>query len=248
MQEQLLVVEDDIVLQLSLTAMLRREGFATLTARTVGEAQAQLQTEHPVIVLLDLGLPDGSGFDVLAQLNGTPDTPLAIVTTAKDSLAVAIEALRLGAFDFLTKPINQDLLRNALRRAIEHYQLRKSAREVERLRAHEEAMRATARAAAHHISQHLTVIMGEAQLLQEELGDPNAQLALDRIVQASEAAAQTLNDLRSARQFVVAEANSPEPILDLSAAVSKADDPAEWCAEPGTENQAARTDADDSAE
>jgi DNA-binding NtrC family response regulator len=227
MQEQLLVVEDDIVLQLSLTAMLRREGFATLTARTVSEAEAHLQTEHPVIVLLDLGLPDGSGFDVLAQLNGTPDTPLAIVTTANDSLAVAIEALRLGAFDFLTKPINHDLLRNALRRAVEHYRLRKSAREIERLRAHEEAMRATARAAAHHISQHLTVIMGEAQLLQEELGDPNAQLALDRIVQATEAAAQTLNDLRSARQFVVAEANSPEPILDLGAAVSNADDPAE---------------------
>lgn len=227
MQERLLVVEDDLVLQLALTAMLRREGFTILTARSVGEARMQLLKEHPTVVLLDLGLPDGSGLDVLAQLNGDPDAPLAIVTTANDTLAVAIDALRLGAFDFLTKPINQDLLRNALRRAIEHYQLRKSAREIERLRAHEEAMRATARAAAHHISQHLTVIMGEAQLLQEELADPNVQLALDRIIQATEHAAQTLSDLRSARQFVVTEVNSPEPILDLGAAVSNMNNPVE---------------------
>lgn len=223
MQERLLVVEDDVVLQLSLTAMLRREGFTILTARNVGEARLQIANERPVVVLLDIGLPDGSGLDVLSQLTGDPVAPLAIVMTANDTLSVAIEALRLGAFDFLTKPINQELLRSGLRRAIEHHQLRKSAREIERLRAHEEAMRATARAAAHHISQHLTVIMGEAQLLQEELADPNAHLALERIIQATEQAAQTLSDLRSARQFVVAEADSPEPILDLGAAVSRTD-------------------------
>jgi DNA-binding NtrC family response regulator len=226
MQEQLLVVEADLVLQLALAAMLRRDGYVILTACSVGEARMQLLAERPVVVLLDLMLPDGSGLDVLAQLNGKPDAPLAIVTMASDSPAVAIEALRSGAFDILTRPINPDLLRNALRRAIEHFQLRKSAREIERLRAYEEAMRATARAAAHHISQHLTVIMGEAQLLQEELHDPNAQLALDRIIQATEYAAQTLNDLRSARQFIVAEANSPEPILDLDAALSQTDPPA----------------------
>ncbi len=221
MQERLLVVEDDLVLQLALTAMLRREGFTILTARSISEARVQLLQERPIVALLDLGLPDGSGLEILAQLNGAPDAALAIVMTANDTLAVAIEALRLGAFDFLTKPINQELLRNALRRAVEFHQLRKSAREIERLRAHEEAMRATARAAAHHLSQHLTVIMGEAQLLQEELADPNAQLALDRIIQATEHAAQTLSDLRSARQFVVTEANSPEPILDLGASAAK---------------------------
>jgi DNA-binding NtrC family response regulator len=220
MQEQLLVVEDDVVVQLSLTAMLRREGFAILTARSVSEARVQLLQARPIVVLLDIGLPDGSGFDILAQLNGVPDAPLAIVTTANDSMSVAIESLRLGAFDFLTKPINHELLRNALRRAVEHYRLRKSAREIERLRAHEEAMRATARAAAHHISQHLTVIMGESQLLQEELTDPTVRLALDRIIQATEHAAQTLSHLRSARQFIVTETNSKEPILDLGAAAS----------------------------
>jgi DNA-binding NtrC family response regulator len=218
MPEQLLVVEDDVVLQLSLTAVLRREGFTILGARSLAEARMQLMRERPTVVVLDVNLPDGSGFEILEHLRSEPDSPLAIVSTASDSLATAVEALRLGAFDFLTKPINNDLLRAAVRRAVEHFRLRESAREIERLRAHEEAMRATARAAAHHISQHLTVIMGETQLLQEEVGDPEARSSLERILRATEQAAQTLVDLRSARYFVVSQVSQRDPILDLDAA------------------------------
>jgi DNA-binding NtrC family response regulator len=218
MQEQLLVVEDDVVLQLSLTAMLRREGFAILAARSVAEARVQLMRERPTVVLLDVNLPDGSGFEILEHLRVEADSPLAIVSTASDALTTAVEALRLGAFDYLTKPINNELLRAAVRRAVEHFRLRQSAREIERLRAHEEAMRATARAAAHHISQHLTVIMGETQLLQEELADEDSRAGLERILRATEQAAQTLIDLRSARHFIVKEAAAPDPILDLDAA------------------------------
>ncbi|NTW04431.1 MAG: response regulator [Oscillochloris sp.] len=218
MSEQLLLIEDDVVLQLSLSAMLRREGYTLLLARSVAEARIQLDREHPIVVLLDLGLPDGSGFDVLQQLKQSSENPMVIVTTASDTLNTAINALRLGAFDYLTKPINNDLLRNAIRRAAEYYRLRQSAREIELLRAHEEAMRATARAAAHHISQHLTVIMGETQLLQEELIDPEVRASLERILRATEQAAQTLVDLRSARHFVVKEFQTVEPILDLDAA------------------------------
>lgn len=223
MAEQLLIVEDDVVLQLSLSAMLRRVGYDILSAGSVAEARVQLLQERPVVLLLDLGLPDGSGFDILSQLKAAPDSPLVIVTTASDSITTAIEALRLGAFDYLTKPINYDLLRNALGRAVEHYRLRQSSREIERLRAHEEAMRATARAAAHHISQHLTVIMGETQLLQEEILEPEARSSLERILRATEQAAQTLTGLRSARHFVINEALSSEPILDLDAAAREAE-------------------------
>ncbi|MBX0328768.1 response regulator [Oscillochloris sp. ZM17-4] len=221
MSEQLLLIEDDVVLQILLSAMLRRDGYTLLMARSVAEARAQLEQERPIVVLLDLGLPDGSGFDVLQQLSQSPSSPLVIVTTASDTIATAVKALRLGAFDYLTKPINNDLLRNAIRRAAEHYRLRQSAREIELLRAHEEAMRATARAAAHHISQHLTVIMGETQLLQEELSDPEVRASLERILRATEHAAQTLVDLRSARHFVIKEYQAIDPILDLDAAADR---------------------------
>ncbi|HMQ31702.1 MAG TPA: response regulator [Chloroflexaceae bacterium] len=204
MQEQLLVIEDNVVLQLSLTALLRREGFGILAARSVAEARVQLLRERPSVILLDVGFPDGSGLELLEELRASPDSPLAIVATAGDASPAAVEALRHGAFDVLAKPINNDLLRAAVRRAVEHYRLRQAAREIERLRDHEEAMRAMARAAAHHIGQHLTVIMGETQLLQEEQGDPEVRASLARILRATEQAAQTLVELRAARQFVVA--------------------------------------------
>ncbi len=217
MQEQLLLVEDDVALQLALTAVLRREGYSVLAARSVAEARAQLLRECPTVLLLDVGLPDGSGFEILEDLPASPDSPLAIV--ASDTPAAAGDALRLGAFDFLSRPIDNDLLRAAVRRAVEHYRLRESAREIERLRALEEAMRATARAAAHHISQHLTVIMGETQLLQEELADPEARASLERILRATEQAAQTLVELRAARHFVARESPAAtEPAPDLDAA------------------------------
>lgn len=215
MQEQLLVVEDNVVLQLSLTAMLRREGFSLLVARSVAEARVQLLRERPSVILLDEGLPDGSGLELLEELRASPDSPLAIVATAGGALHTAAEALRHGAFDLLTKPLNNDLLRAAVGRAVEHYRLRQAAREIERLRAHEEAMQITARAAAHHISQHLTVIMGETQLLQEEQGDPEVRASLARILRATEQAAQTLVELRAARQFVGAP---PAPAGELRAA------------------------------
>jgi DNA-binding NtrC family response regulator len=200
MQEQLLVVEDDVVLQLSLNAMLRREGFTILAARSLAEARVQLLRERPMVVLLDLSLPDGSSLEILEQLAARPDGPLVIVSAAGDALASALDALRRGAFDYLTKPISHELLRAAVGRAVEHYKLRMAAREGERLRAHEDAMRAVTRSAAHHISQYLTVIMGEAQLLQEELEDLDARASLDRILRATEQVALAIAELRAARQ------------------------------------------------
>lgn len=200
MHEQLLVVEDDVALQLSLTAALRREGMRILASRSIAEARAQLLRERPAVLLLDLGLAGGSGFELLDELSASPDSPLVIVAVAGDASGTAAAALQLGAFDVLVKPINNDLLRAAVSRAGEHYRLRQAARDLERLRAAEETMRTTARAAAHHISQNLTVIMGETQLLQEELGDPEARASLERILRATQQAAQNLVELRSARQ------------------------------------------------
>ncbi len=209
------MIEDDVVLQLSLTAQLRREGFRILAARDVAEARAQLLRERPSVILLAVGPSDRDALALLEELRASPDGPLAIVATT-GSLADAAEALRHGAFDFLTRPINHDLLRAAVCRAVEHYRLRQTARELERLRAHEEMMRLTARAAAHYISQHLTVIMGETQLLQEEQGDPEVRASLERILQATEQAARTLVELRAARQLP--EAGPPKPVDGLPAA------------------------------
>jgi DNA-binding NtrC family response regulator len=226
----LLIVEDDLILQIALVAMLKREGYPIQSARTIAEARASIAQERPEVVLLDLGLPDGSGFELLAdnaeeaKSADSESSPLMIVTTGDTSLQGAVMALRLGAFDYLTKPINIELMRVAVRRALEHQRLRRSAHEVHTLEAQQEAMRATARAAAHHLSQHLTVIMGEAQLMLEEIADPSNRDNLERVINATEQAARVLNDLRQARHFITKETRLSEPILDLSAAQADRDE------------------------
>lgn len=214
MQEPILLVEDDHILQLSLTTMLRRDGYAVDTARNVTEARLAILARRPRIILLDLGLPDGSGFDILNWLAMEPDRPLIIVTTANDSPKAALEALSLGAFDYLTKPINHDTLRHTLRRAVSYDQLRLQVREYERLKTEVDEARIAVRAMAHHISQALTVMMGEAQLVREEVNDMSLRASLDRIVRMTEEAAQMIATLRAVRLFAPRESSvdpSSEP-------------------------------------
>ncbi len=201
MQEPVLLVEDDHILQLSLTMMLRRDGYTVDTARSVTEARLAILSRRPRIILLDLGLPDGSGFDILNWLSLEPDRPLIIVTTANDTPKAAIDALALGAFDYLIKPINHEMLRYTLRRAVSYNQLRQQVRDYERLRGEVEEARLAVRSATHHISQALTVIMGEAQLAREEVSDLTLRANLDRIARMADEAAQTVATLRGLRLF-----------------------------------------------
>ncbi len=109
-----LVVDDDPNARTLLKELVEAEGFATLTASTVAEAREQL-ANGPDIVLLDLLLPDGEGLDLLRQGPVRADTQI-VVTTGHASLESSIEALRLGATDYLLKPINLAQLRAILSR------------------------------------------------------------------------------------------------------------------------------------
>lgn len=207
MQEPILLVEDDQILQLSLTTMLRREGYAVDTARNVAEARLAIMNRQPRIILLDLGLPDGSGFDILTALATDIDRPLVIITTANDSSKAVLDALASGAFDYLVKPINYEMLRYTLRRAVSYDQLRRQMREYERLQAEVEQAQVVVRSIAHQISQALTVIVGEAQLVRTEVNDTALRTSLDRIVRMAEEAAQRIVTLRSIRLFASYESS-----------------------------------------
>lgn len=101
-----LVVEDDDGARLLLVKSLEREGFSPLQAANVHEATEMLE-RHPVsIVLLDLGLPDGSGLEFLrARRDAGDQTPVIIVSGWGDS-ADKVAGLRLGADDYLAKPFS----------------------------------------------------------------------------------------------------------------------------------------------
>ncbi|HEU4724546.1 MAG TPA: sigma-54 dependent transcriptional regulator [Candidatus Eisenbacteria bacterium] len=112
----LLLVDDEPNIRSSLQGALGREGYQADAASTLEEARARLREAYDV-VLLDVRLPDGSGLDLLPEiLAGHPDT-IVIMMSGHATIDAAVQATRLGAFDFLEKPLSLErlliLLRNA---------------------------------------------------------------------------------------------------------------------------------------
>ena len=116
---RLLVVDDEPDLRTLYELTLLRDGHDVETAGTVHDA-CQLITEHQYdAVITDMRLPDGTGLDVLRQLEKTGRSEKAIVITAHGSAENAVEALKAGAFDYLTKPVDLKQFRAVVAGAIE---------------------------------------------------------------------------------------------------------------------------------
>lgn len=120
-QPLILLVEDDPSLRRFLQSTLRRQGFQPLAAATGQEALLMARTHQPELVLLDLGLPDMEGLEVLQALRREREAPVLILS-ARDRERQKVEALDAGADDYLTKPFGPDELlariRVALRRVV----------------------------------------------------------------------------------------------------------------------------------
>jgi two-component system, NtrC family, response regulator AtoC len=109
-----LVVDDDENARRALAMLLAEEGFAPQTADSLGQARDRLLAAPPDVVLLDLTLPDGSGFDLIQDLKAQIDHVEVVVITGHASVDSAVEALRHGACDYLTKPVDATRLRTML--------------------------------------------------------------------------------------------------------------------------------------
>ena len=104
--DRLLVIDDEPDLRTLYELTLLREGYQLASAGTVAEALQLLQAERFIAVISDMRLPDGSGLDVLAWLEREQRPERVIVITAHGSAENAVEALKAGAFDYLTKPVD----------------------------------------------------------------------------------------------------------------------------------------------
>ena len=100
-----MVVEDDAPVRHLITASLSAEDYTVIVAQTAAEAVHLATTRNPYMILLDLGLPDGDGVEVIKQIRVWTETPI-IVISARDEDTDKIEALDAGADDYLTKPFS----------------------------------------------------------------------------------------------------------------------------------------------
>jgi two-component system response regulator PilR (NtrC family) len=121
---RILVVDDERSMRELLAIVLRREGYEVLLAEN-GKGAIQLLEREPVDILIsDIKMPDLSGVDVLRAAKKIDQDILGIMITAFASTETAVEAMRLGACDYLSKPFDIDLLKMKVREKIENRQLR----------------------------------------------------------------------------------------------------------------------------
>lgn len=133
-----LVVEDDVELRRSLEELLQAEGIPTLGAGTAAEAAALLAQKEAGLILLDLGLPDMDGLELLARLKASEEAPV-VVLTGRSDIATVVEAMKRGAENFLVKPmeaaqviavVKKELARHVWHRQMESQMAREKARGV----------------------------------------------------------------------------------------------------------------------
>ncbi|MFH1370150.1 MAG: sigma-54 dependent transcriptional regulator [Planctomycetota bacterium] len=122
-QKAILIVDGDQVIRDCLTDFLAKEGFQTKGAETVKQASAELESRDYALVLTEINLPDGDGFQILDTIRANYPQTVVVVITGYGTIEGAVRAIKMGAYDYLTKPINDDELRLAVARAIKQQTL-----------------------------------------------------------------------------------------------------------------------------
>jgi two-component system KDP operon response regulator KdpE len=122
---RVLVVDDEAAILRFLKPALEANNYDVSSVGTVAEAIKRIAAETPEVVLLDLGLPDGDGKDVIRRAREWSDVPI-IVLSAREREAEKIESLDLGADDYVNKPFNVGELMARMRTALRHRMQRKA--------------------------------------------------------------------------------------------------------------------------
>ena len=123
MKPVVLLVDDEDTIRLFLEKTLHEEGYEAITAATGEEAIERARNELPDLVLLDLKLPDINGIEVLRQVKETVPEICVIMLTAFGDIETAVSAIKKGAFDFVSKPVNLEQLLLTVQKGLESQKL-----------------------------------------------------------------------------------------------------------------------------
>jgi len=117
------IVEDEQVFARAVSKTLTKAGYTCRIFNLLADIRTHLNQDKPDLILLDMRLPDGSGLDFLAEQRQSSEDIPCLVLTAFGDLANAIEAMKLGAVDYLKKPIDMDDLIHSVRKAVDNMEL-----------------------------------------------------------------------------------------------------------------------------
>jgi two-component system response regulator AtoC len=152
MKAKILIIEDNEDMGFTLANVLNKQGYETFTATTGEEGIEIVRRELIDLVLSDLKLPKMSGLDVMSEIKSIDDDIVIVMMTATTDAKPAIEAMKMGAFDYLVKPFELDELKIVMKNALETHQLK---REVARLKRE------------HRLEDYIQAIYGESQSIKD---------------------------------------------------------------------------------
>ncbi|GHA58819.1 sigma-54-dependent Fis family transcriptional regulator [Amylibacter ulvae] len=139
MKPQVILIEDDDALRMSLAQTLDIEGITVIQADGLAQAKRAIRANFAGVILSDIRMPHYDGFDVLAHVKDTdPDLPVVLLTGEAD-VPMALRAMKEGAYDFLEKPCATETLLKVLYRAISHRSLITQTRSLEQKIRHSDA-------------------------------------------------------------------------------------------------------------
>ncbi len=182
-QSKILVVDDDLLMRKSIASVLRNSGYEVTAAENGQDALAMFETEKPDVMLLDLRMPKMDGIQVLSALGEKVRERPVIIVSGAGSLDDAVSALKLGAWDYLVKPIDDAVLEHAVGRVLERLSLLEENRryqlyleeEVEKRTAElhrarkMEAIGTLAGGIAHDFNNILSVMIGYCEMAMDQL-------------------------------------------------------------------------------
>jgi DNA-binding NtrC family response regulator len=120
----ILIVDDEFAVRDSLESWFRKDGYRAGSAKDAGEALRQLEARGWDVVLLDIKMPGVDGMELLRRIRTLDPEIVVIMITAYATVDTAVQALKDGAFDYVTKPVDPDELSHLVRRAVERRRLR----------------------------------------------------------------------------------------------------------------------------
>jgi two-component system, NtrC family, nitrogen regulation response regulator NtrX len=130
MPASILIVDDEAGIRESLGALLRDEGFAVTASASAEECLALLDEHHFDLVLLDVWLPQMDGLEALEHIQSREDAPIAVMISGHSNIETAVRATKLGAFDFIEKPLSIEKVSLVLRNALEYLRLENENRRL----------------------------------------------------------------------------------------------------------------------
>src|SRR5215467_9594172 len=128
--QRILIVEDEVAMCELLTSFFSEKGYEVVTAQDGEQASLRLEEKDYALVITDIKLPGMSGLELLARLRLEWQDVAVIIMTAFSSISSAVEAMKLGAEDYIGKPFQLDELAITVEKALERRSLRREVREL----------------------------------------------------------------------------------------------------------------------